>query len=314
MIDYVEKERAKREQERRSMYEELKTREMELQEYREMLRNQERELEKHRADLKKEQIEREKSFREELKERDKLIKEREQELFYRQAQMEEEFLRRQQETEKLREELQKELVHKEKELNILLTEVEKEKERYREGSREAIESKSKKFVDSALELLEKKEGKFHKISRNWSAVGASSIVIGVVFAIYTMVTGADSYHQSGDSSISYYIYNLFRGLVVVGLFGALARYSFVLSNSFMHESLKSGERLHAIKFGEFYLDAYGADADWGQLKEAFEHWNISGDSAFSKKETVMNKTDIDSTVNNALDRAMDKLFKSKKAN
>ncbi|WP_303905985.1 hypothetical protein [Thiohalomonas denitrificans] len=304
MMEFVEKERAEREKERLAMYEELNLREKELSKYRDRLRMQERELEDYKADLKKEQLEREQAFRHELAQRDKLIKEREQELFARQARMEEQFLHRQQETEKLRDELQSELARKEKDLNLLFAEVEKEKEKYREDSRQAIESKSQKFVDSALSLLEQKESKFHKISRNWSIVGALSIVIGVVFAIYTMIFGADSYYQTGNTGISYYLYTLFRGLIVVGLFGALARYAFVLSNSFMHESLKSGERLHAIKFGEFYLDAYGADAEWDQLKEAFEHWNISGDSAFSKKATNQLDSELDLSVAKAFEKAV----------
>jgi len=37
-------------------------------------------------------------------------------------------------------------------------------------------------------------------------------------------------------------------------------------------------------FGKFYLESYGAAADWAQIKEAFEHWNIIGSNAFSKSE------------------------------
>ena len=48
----------------------------------------------------------------------------------------------------------------------------------------------------------------------------------------------------------------------------------------MHESLKSSERQHAINFGKFYLESYGVDADWSQIKDAFEHWNISSNTAF----------------------------------
>lgn len=69
------------------------------------------------------------------------------------------------------------------------------------------------------------------------------------------------------------------------MFIAFARYAFIFSNSYMHESLKNSERRHAINFGKFYLEAYGANASWEQVKEAFQHWNISNDSAFTKKNT-----------------------------
>lgn len=302
MMEYVEKERRDRMEKQNAMYAELQERESELSKYREMLRAREHELDVYKNQLKEEQIEREKYFRNELNERDKLIEHREKELYSRQREMERQFSKRFEETEVLRERLQNELLQKEAELNNLLIEAEREKERYREESRKSIESKSQKFVDSALQLLSKKEAKFHDISRNWSVLGAFSIAFGIGFAIYTMVNSADLFHQT-SSSLSYYLYSLFRGLIVVSLFGALSRYAFVLSNSFMHESLKSGERLHAIKFGEFYLDAYGADAEWEQLKEAFENWNISGSSAFSKKDMESKSGDLAGAIVEGLEKA-----------
>lgn len=295
MMEHNERENKIRLKNERAIYSELNERESELTKYRAMLRQREQELEHYKGQLKSEQIEKEKFFRQELSERDKIIEQREKELYSRQKEMERHFSERFEETENLRETLQNELLQKESELKNLLIETEREKERYREENRKSIESKSQKFVDSALQLLGKKEAKFHDISRNWSISGVFSIACGIGFAIYTMFASADLYHQSSNPGIYYYLYTLFRGLIIVGLFVGLSRYSFILSNSFMHESLKSGERLHAIKFGEFYLDAYGADADWEQLKEAFENWNISGGSAFSKKDTeAVNSNAIDS--------------------
>jgi hypothetical protein len=51
----------------------------------------------------------------------------------------------------------------------------------------------------------------------------------------------------------------------------------------MREALKNADRRHAINFGKFYLESYGAAAEWSQVKEAFEHWNITGENAFSPK-------------------------------
>lgn len=49
----------------------------------------------------------------------------------------------------------------------------------------------------------------------------------------------------------------------------------------MSESLKNSDRRHAISFGNFYLRAYGEKATWHEIKEAFQHWNIAKESAFS---------------------------------
>ncbi|KAA1156772.1 hypothetical protein [Pseudoalteromonas distincta] len=302
MMEYSEKEKHDRLKKEKGIYSEFQERESELAKYRDILRTRERELEEYENHLKAEQLEREKYFRKELSERDQLIESREKELYARQKEMEKHFSRRFEETEELRESLQKELLQKESELKNLLVETEREKERYREESRKSIESKSQKFVDSALQLLGKKESKFHDISKNWAILGACSIISAICFAIYTMISSADLFHQTSNSSLSYYLYSLFRGLIVVSLFGALSRYAFVLSNSFMHESLKSGERLHAIKFGEFYLDAYGADAEWEQLKEAFENWNISGSSAFSRKDMEAKDNGLVDTITESFEK------------
>ncbi len=49
--------------------------------------------------------------------------------------------------------------------------------------------------------------------------------------------------------------------------------------------MKNADRSHAISFGKFYLDAYGASAKWEELKEAFQYWNINNESSFSKIDT-----------------------------
>jgi hypothetical protein len=54
----------------------------------------------------------------------------------------------------------------------------------------------------------------------------------------------------------------------------------------MREALKNGDRRHAINFGKFYLESYGAAAEWSQIKEAFEHWNIAGNSSFGGEPSM----------------------------
>jgi hypothetical protein len=97
--------------------------------------------------------------------------------------------------------------------------------------------------------------------------------------------GMDLLKQDTNYGWSYLLLVTFKGLILVGLFIALAKYSFIYSQSYMHESIKNSERGHAIKFGKFYIESYGASASWHQVKDAFEHWNIECNSAFSKQDT-----------------------------
>lgn len=98
----------------------------------------------------------------------------------------------------------------------------------------------------------------------------------------------------------------FKGVVGLALFAALSKYAYSLGNSYMREALKNGDRRHAINFGKFYLESYGAAADWGQIKEAFEHWNIEGANGFGKTD----ETQIDLTALEKVAITLEKIGKA----
>jgi len=113
-----------------------------------------------------------------------------------------------------------------------------------------------------------------------------SIIFGIATVLYFGIEGVELLKDNAVIGWGYVLLVTFKGLILIGLFIALAKYVFTFSQSYMHESVKNSERRHAINFGKFYLETYGADASWGQIKDAFEHWNIVSDSAFSKHETA----------------------------
>jgi hypothetical protein len=299
MLEFVENERKKR-TDYSLILNEFSAREKQLREQldiqQKLIQEQEERLSESRDKLKKEQFLREKSFQRELEERNKLFENRQESLLQRQAQMEQNFHEKLQETEILRNRLENELSSRELALKISEEALEQEKIKYSGESRRQIESKSTNYVNITLADLQSKEDTFHLISKVWSIIGACAISIGIIFIIYATLSGAYLFHNGSGFSWSYFVFITFRGLVVVAMFAALARYAFIYSNSYMHESLKSGERRHAINFGKFYLEVYGADANWAQIQEAFQHWNIGNDSAFSKKPTK----EADDTSNDIL--------------
>ncbi|WP_374086481.1 hypothetical protein [Methylomicrobium lacus] len=289
MLEFVENEKNKRKQ-YSLMFDELKSREEELRKQiayqQSVIAHQEALLEEKQKKIKEEQLAREEAFQKELKEREKLFEKREESIFYRQKNMEEVLNQRMAVIDSLNIKLKTEITEREKALQVATEELEQEKAKYREESRKQIQSKSNDYVSTALSGLETKENNFHFMSKLWSFVGASAIILGIIFIMYATFSGASDFHNSSGFTWSYFLYVTFRGLIVIAMFIALARYAFLFSNSYMHESLKSGERRHAINFGKFYLEAYGADANWSQIKEAFQHWNISNESAFTKKQGV----------------------------
>jgi hypothetical protein len=284
--------------------ERLDLRERELLEYRNHIQEQEKQLDDYRAKLKNEQLAREKGFQKELEARERFFTEREKKLFERQREFEEHLHVRQSEAEELRARLEQEIVRRESELQETRRALQQEKELYKEESRKKIERTSKDYVSEALDLLGKKETEFHTRSKAWGAIGAASLVGGLAFFGHVTVTSFSVIPNS--VTWEFITFALFKGLIALALFAALAKYSLLFSNAYMREALKNADRRHAINFGKFYLESYGAAADWTQIKEAFEHWNITGDNAFSKSED--NKLDV--TALEKVATAIEKIGKS----
>lgn len=271
-------EESKKLDETSSELENIRSRQREYANLKRHISQQEHELQEKRAHLSKQQLDREREFQKELEERDRIFSTRERSLYIRQREMEELLANRQREAEELKAKLEIEVANRERQLAEAMAELELEKERYTLESRKKIETSSKDYVASALEVLRVKEEDYHARSRWWTSIGALSLLVGLFFFIYITVDSA--YSLPNPLSWQFVVFSTFKGLVGIGLFAAVSRYAFVLGNSYMREALRNGDRRHAINFGKFYLESYGAAADWNQIKDAFEHWNIGGANGF----------------------------------
>jgi hypothetical protein len=240
------------------------------QAYRLQIERQKQQLEEFRLNLQKEQSEREAVFEHEINEQRKRVMEQQEMLAVREHQAE---------AIKLR--LTQELQEKERRIALAREELEREKEKYREESRSKIESRSSAYVNDALSSLDASAKKYHSTGRNWSIAGFVALVAGVATGVYFGAVGLTPLEGQTDVAWPQVSFFAFKGVIVIGLFIALAKYCFTYGQSFTHEAIKNSERKHAINFGKFYLETYGADAQWAQIKEAFEHWNINSTSAFS---------------------------------
>jgi translation elongation factor EF-G len=83
-----------------------------------------------------------------------------------------------------------------------------------------------------------------------------------------------------------YVLVILKSIIIVGLLIACSKYAFNLGKSFINEALRNADRLHAIAFGKFYLQAFGDRiSSPEEIKEVFQNWNIDKDSAFQKLDT-----------------------------
>jgi hypothetical protein len=149
---------------------------------------------------------------------------------------------------------------------------------------EKIESNLSKYVDGAMAELKIRENRNKVIGNIWYALGFVCLLIGVVFGINGI---GEFLHIKFVDEFKWNIVCILiiKTIVIIGLLIACSKYSFTLGKAYVNEGLKNADRLHAISFGKFYLDVYGSNAKWEDLKEAFQYWNINNESSFSKHDT-----------------------------
>ncbi|RDL46287.1 hypothetical protein BLJAPNOD_06481 [Ensifer sp. M14] len=139
------------------------------------------------------------------------------------------------------------------------------------------------FVNEAVVRQQEHEAKNRRAAQLWHGAGIVFLLLVLGFA------GASSYTAlTMPSNTTTYTGVLIIGLlnlVIVGVLTALARYAHALGKSYMSESLKSSDRIHAIQFGKFFLSAYGEKLSPTEVKEAFQHWNIDRTSTFASLDS-----------------------------
>lgn len=134
-----------------------------------------------------------------------------------------------------------------------------------------------KFVDEAIDT-QKTALKTNRVAAYVCyGGGAIALLLGLVLTIIGLYGAMTQTVLEPARMIVAGIANI----VAIGFLGALAKYGYSLGKSFMSESLKSADRIHAIQFGQFYLKAYGSRLTPAEVREAFQHWNIDRGSTFS---------------------------------
>lgn len=138
-----------------------------------------------------------------------------------------------------------------------------------------IEVSAADFVQKSLQELRERETSYRRLAYIWYGAAYLTLVGSAGFGVYRALLinpETKDWLALVELAIS--------GVIVLGLLIALAKYAFTLGKSFMVEALRNADRRHAISFGEFYLRAFGADAKWADVKDAFQNWNIDKGSYF----------------------------------
>lgn len=154
-----------------------------------------------------------------------------------------------------------------------------------EQKRVKFENSAAEYIEEALSELKERERSLNSKSQFWYWMGYGAIAVGVISAGVLALVNLSSFSDSSRWDLV--TFTAFKSVFLVGLLLALAKYSFTLGKSFMDQSLKNSDRIHAISFGKFYLQAFGDRATPDEMKEVFQHWNISSDNSFSGLNSEM---------------------------
>ncbi|MCD0460074.1 toll/interleukin-1 receptor domain-containing protein [Roseiconus lacunae] len=144
-----------------------------------------------------------------------------------------------------------------------------------EARQATVEKTSEAYIDESLQSLSERERRYQFWALLCYAAGYVTLLLGLWFATYRALTEPPALSDMPQS-----VYLCVVTIAIIGFLAASARFAFVLGKSFMVEALRNHDRVHAMKFGEFYLKAFGDTANWEEVKDAFQHWNLDTGSTF----------------------------------
>jgi hypothetical protein len=148
--------------------------------------------------------------------------------------------------------------------------------------RQKIESKASDYIEAAISELKQRESKNSIFAIIWYLIGFITLAGGVVYAFI----GLKSLEAWLSPNYWIYVIVILKSIIIIGLLIACSKYAFDLGKTYMNEALRNADRIHAISFGKFYLQAFGDKiTSPEEIKDIFQNWNIDKDSAFQKLDS-----------------------------
>ena len=151
-------------------------------------------------------------------------------------------------------------------------------EKEKEVIKEKIENTAPIYIENTIKELTQRENRFRLIGLFWYGLGFITLIAGVSAAVWLSNNGLSDFN--GKEIWSKTVFYGIKSLVIIVLLIAASKYSFNLAKSYMNESLKISDRIHAISFGKFYLQVFDQQLRPEELKDIFRDWNINNQSSF----------------------------------
>lgn len=164
------------------------------------------------------------------------------------------------------------IADKEREVSEKNEEIERVKKLHEEEGRSKFYSGSSAFLNSTISNLERDYKENIEWSRWWAFASVGVIVGSILIVTFFVASKA-----LGLPELSWQIVSLVlsKGAVIGVVSVYVSRYLFQLSDNHMQESIRISDKLHAIKYGQLYIESYGVSANWEEVKELLKDWNIT---------------------------------------
>lgn len=141
-----------------------------------------------------------------------------------------------------------------------------------------IETSAPVYIEQTLSDLKSKESNMKIYAMIWYALGFLTLLAGVAATVWLSNSGLAEFGETENWSKT--IFFAIKSALIIILLIASSKYSFILGKSYMNETMKIADRIHAISFGKFYLQVFNKRIEAEELKDIFRDWNISNQSSF----------------------------------
>lgn len=148
----------------------------------------------------------------------------------------------------------------------------------RKKSEEKVKKSLADYIKGVFSNLQDKERKNKHIAFWLYLFSILSLLATIAIAFIFFTTN----NISSTELVVLIVYGVVFLLVEIILI-SLSKLLFTLARSFMAEAIRSSDRIHAISFGKFFLDAYGDQATIEEVLKAFSSWNIDNPNTFGKQ-------------------------------
>ncbi|WP_026708544.1 hypothetical protein [Flavobacterium frigidarium] len=139
--------------------------------------------------------------------------------------------------------------------------------------KEKIEKTAPTYIAETINELNKRE-KYQKYSAQfWYVLGFIALISGIGVAFWFSNITLSVFNEKENWSLT--TFYALKSIFIIILLITSSKYSFTLAKSYMSESLKIADRIHAISFGKFYLQVFNDRINPEDIKEIFRDWNIN---------------------------------------